>query len=173
MVRSNGYCGKSFFNLNFYYRMVNRVTLIGNLGRDPEIRRLENGAAVAKFSIATDEGYKDASGNWVDRTEWHEIVAWRNQAERAEASLKKGMMVYVEGKLSTRKWQDQNGQDRYRTEVVSNYFRILNSREQRPGGGGSFPNAADEPRKATQVQNETPTTVTEPLPDAADDDLPF
>lgn len=152
--------------------MVNRVTLIGNLGRDPEIRRLENGAVVAKFSIATDEGYKDPSGNWVDRTEWHDVVAWRNLAERAESTLKKGMMVFVEGKLSTRKWQDQNGQDRYRTEVVANYFRILNSRDQ--GSGGSFPGADDEPHSAVQSTTaNTAATVNEPLQESADDDLPF
>ena len=108
--------------------MVNRVTLIGNLGRDPEIRTLETGAMVAKFSVATDEGYRDTSGNWVERTEWHEVVAWRQLAERAQSTLKKGMLVYVEGKLSTRKWKDQNDVEKYRTEVVANYFRIVNSR---------------------------------------------
>ena len=114
--------------------MVNRVTLIGNLGRDPEIRTLETGAMVAKFSVATDEGYRDTSGNWVDRVEWHEVVAWRQLADRAQAVLKKGMLIYVEGKLSTRKWKDQNDVERYRTEVVANYFRILNSRGlEKPG----------------------------------------
>lgn len=153
--------------------MVNRVTLIGNLGRDPEIRRLENGAAVAKFSIATDEGYKDTSGTWVDRTEWHEVVAWRSLAERAETMLKKGMMVYVEGKLSTRKWQDQEGKDRYRTEVVANFLRILNSRDQR--SGGAFPSATDEPghHSATDSRVVNASSVAEDVPESADDDLPF
>jgi single-strand DNA-binding protein len=91
--------------------MVNRVTLIGNLGMDPEIRTLENGAMVARLRIATDEGYKDNTGNWVDRTEWHDVVAWRGVAERAQRSLKKGMLVYIEGKLQTRSWKDQQ----YRT----------------------------------------------------------
>ena len=80
--------------------MVNRVILIGNLGKDPEVRRLENGAVVAKFSLATNENYRDKSGEWQQQTEWHDIVAWRALAERAESSLKKGSMVYVEGKLS-------------------------------------------------------------------------
>lgn len=145
--------------------MVNRVTLIGNTGRDPEIRTLENGAKVAKFSVATDEGYKDTSGNWVDRTEWHEVVGWRGLAERAERSLKKGMLVYVEGKLSTRKWQDKDGNDRYRTEITANYFRILNSREagnmQAEGGGAANAGAA---AVAPSVQD---------TPAAEDDDLPF
>jgi single-strand DNA-binding protein len=114
--------------------MVNRVTLIGNLGMDPEIRTLENGAMVARLRIATDEGYKDNTGNWVDRTEWHDVVAWRGVAERAQRSLKKGMLVYIEGKLQTRSWKDQqSGQDRYKTEVVANYFRIVNSRDIEDG----------------------------------------
>jgi single-strand DNA-binding protein len=146
--------------------MVNRVTLIGNTGRDPEIRTLDNGAKVAKFSIATDEGYKDNSGNWVDRTEWHEVVGWRGLAERAERSLKKGMLVYVEGKLSTRKWQDKDGNDRYRTEIVANYFRILNSRDATDTTGQAGAGAA---QAAT-------TVATNAVPDVQpsdDDDLPF
>ena len=146
--------------------MVNRVTLIGNTGRDPEIRTLDNGAKVAKFSIATDEGYKDNSGNWVDRTEWHEVVAWRGLAERAERSLKKGMLVYVEGKLSTRKWQDKDGNDRYRTEIVANYFRILNSREAGTNtaqSGAAAVSAAATSPVANQSMNEP----------QEDDDLPF
>ncbi|MCB0706032.1 MAG: single-stranded DNA-binding protein [Saprospiraceae bacterium] len=147
--------------------MVNRVTLIGNTGKDPEIRTLENGAKVARFSVATDEGYKDTSGNWVDRTEWHDVVGWRGLAERAERSLKKGMLVYVEGKLSTRKWQDQDGNDKYRTEVVANYFRILNSREagsehENKTGGGAVHAAS--------------AAIAPSVPDASDsedDDLPF
>jgi single-strand DNA-binding protein len=162
--------------LNFVEQMVNRVTLIGNLGRDPEVRRLESGAAVAKFSIATNEGYKNNDGDWVDRTEWHEIVGWRGLAERAENTLKKGMLVYVEGKLSTRKWQDKDGQDRYRTEIVANYFRILNSREGGPSGGdgGYFPSEKDAP-PSSQPSNETaPQAMQQEVSDSgADDDLPF
>ena len=147
--------------------MVNRVTLIGNLGRDPEIRTLENGVMVANFPIATDEGYKGSDGNWVDRTEWHDVVAWRTLAERAQRTLKKGMMVYVEGKLQTRKYQDQNGNDRYKTEVVANYFRILNSRE--PGvatNTSANVSAVNEPA-ATQGMD---SSTQEP---PQGDDLPF
>lgn len=143
--------------------------MIGNLGRDPEIRTLETGAMVAKFSVATDEGYRDTSGNWVDRTEWHEIVAWRQWAERAQATLKKGMLVYVEGKLSTRKWKDQNDVERYRTEVVANYFRILNSR------GLDKPGEADaSAQHPVSVQEDNASGEAGSAPDQSyEDDLPF
>ena len=159
--------------------MVNRVILIGNLGKDPEVRRLENGAAVAKFSLATNENYKDKSGEWQTQTEWHNIVAWRNLAERAETSLKKGMTLYVEGKLSTRSWQDQDGNTRYTTEVVANYFRILNKKEAGPGSGsgdGYFPSMDDESSSSSNNHSSaTASPSQEEISDAAtaDDDLPF
>ena len=109
--------------------MVNKVILIGNLGRDPEVRRLESGAVVAKFSIATSESYRDKDGNWQDQTEWHDIVVWRTLAERAEQYLKKGMTIYLEGKLTHRTWQDQEGKNRKTTEVVADYFRILDRKQ--------------------------------------------
>ena len=149
--------------------MVNKVTLIGNLGRDPEVRALENGAKVAKFSIATNENYRDKSGEWQTQTEWHEIVAWRALAERAESSLKKGSMVYLEGKLSTRTWQDQNGNNRKTTEVVANYYRVINRNAPGSGGGGSFPISNDEPTMANGPVSSAPPPITE----EADDDLPF
>ena len=109
--------------------MVNKVILIGNLGKDPEVRRLESGAVVAKFSIATSESYRDKDGNWQEQTEWHDIVVWRALAERAEQSLKKGMTIYLEGKLTLRTWQDQEGKNRKTTEVVADYFRILDRKQ--------------------------------------------
>jgi single-strand DNA-binding protein len=109
--------------------MINRVTLIGRVGKAPELHTMESGAKVAGFSLATDEGYKDKAGEWVDKTEWHTVKAWRQLAERAERSIKKGTLLYVEGKLSTRKWQDKEGNDRYTTEVVANYFRVLTKLE--------------------------------------------
>ena len=109
--------------------MVNKVILIGNLGRDPEVRRLESGAVVAKFSIATSENYRDKDGNWQEQTEWHDIVVWRALAERAEQYLKKGMTIYLEGKLTHRTWQDQEGKNRKTTEVVADYFRILDRKQ--------------------------------------------
>ena len=104
---------------------MNRVTLIGNLGKDPEIHRLENGAPVGKFSIATTEGYKDTNGEWQNQTEWHDIVVWRAQAELAEKFLKKGTGVYIEGKLTHRKWTDKTNIERYTTEVVASIVRPL------------------------------------------------
>ena len=106
--------------------MVNRVILIGNLGKDPEVKRLENGAVVAKFSVATSENYKDKIGEWNTNTEWHDVVCWRNLAERAESTLKKGVQVYVEGKLTHRTWQDQDGKNRHTTEIVSATLSITN-----------------------------------------------
>jgi single-strand DNA-binding protein len=105
--------------------MLNRVTLMGNLGRDPEVRRLENGTAVGKFSIATTESYKDANNEWQNLTEWHDIVVWRNQAELVEKTLKKGSSVYIEGKLTHRKYTDKNGVERYATEVVASMVKSL------------------------------------------------
>ena len=155
--------------------MVNRVILIGNLGRDPEVRRLENGAVVAKFSIATNENYKDKSGEWQKQTEWHDIVLWRGLAERAESTLKKGMAIYIEGKLTHRSWQDQDGNNRRTTEVVGNYFRILSKREDGPDtGGGYFPTASDEQTGGGFAESKnTAPPVKEEVADSADDDLPF
>jgi single-strand DNA-binding protein len=160
--------------------MVNRVILIGNLGKDPEVRRLENGAVVAKFSIATNENYKDRSGEWQTLTEWHDIVAWRSLAERAESGLKKGDAIYVEGKLTHRSWQDQDGNNRRTTEVVANYFRVISKREGTGGGnagGGYFPSANDEmaaPASVNNNGNQKQSQEAPPQPEAtADDDLPF
>lgn len=114
--------------------MVNKVILIGNLGRDPEVRYLEGNVAVAKFSVATNESYRDKKGDWQTQTEWHDVVCWRALAERAEKQLKKGSQVFVEGKLTHRKYQDKDGNDRYVTEVVAHSFRILDKRDAKPGG---------------------------------------
>ena len=111
---------------------VNKVILVGNLGKDPEIRHLEGGASVARFSLATNEYYKDKQGTRVERTEWHNITAWRGLAEVAEKYLKKGQQVYVEGKLRTRQYQDKDNQTHYITEVVVDELTMLGGR---PGGG--------------------------------------
>ena len=145
--------------------MVNKVILIGNLGRDPEVKYLEGNVAVAKFSVATNESYKDKKGEWQTLTEWHDVVAWRALAEYAEKQLKKGSQVYVEGKLTHRKYQDKEGVDRYVTEVVANSFRILDRRDSRPGGEEVYP--SEESRKDS---SSGPSIGGEPH---ADDDLPF
>ena len=105
--------------------MVNKVTLIGRLGKDPEVRTLDNGASIAKFSLATNESYKDKGGEWQTLTEWHNIIMWRDMAERAEKQLKKGYLVYIDGKLTNRSWQDESGNTKYITEVRANSFRLL------------------------------------------------
>ncbi|MEN0051614.1 MAG: single-stranded DNA-binding protein [Bacteroidota bacterium] len=166
--------------------MINKVTLVGRLGADPEVRRLENGAAVARIRLATNESYKDNMGNWQDRTEWHTVVAWRYLAEKAENSLKKGSLIYVEGKLGTRKWQDQNGNDRYATDVTAVVIKNLSGRDNADGGGGGgyFPSVQDDPMGggSTTTSSASPSapastpaasTNDTPIADSADDDLPF
>tara|TARA_B110000003_G_scaffold203650_1_gene202357 strand:+ start:140 stop:535 length:396 start_codon:yes stop_codon:yes gene_type:complete len=104
---------------------VNKVILVGNLGKDPEVRYLDNGVAVANFSLATTENYKNKEGERVSQTEWHNIVLWRGLAEVAEKWLKKGSSVYVEGKIRTRKWEDKDGNTRYSTEILGDNMTML------------------------------------------------
>ncbi|MBK7138497.1 MAG: single-stranded DNA-binding protein [Bacteroidetes bacterium] len=109
-------------------RGLNKVILIGHLGKDPEVRKLDANSTIAKFSLATTEAFKTKDGNWVDQTEWHNIVMWRGLAERAERDLKKGMLIYLEGKIRTRSWEDKEGNKRYTTEVVVDSFLLLEKR---------------------------------------------
>ena len=104
---------------------VNKVILVGNLGKDPEVRYLDSGVAVANFSLATTENYKNKEGERVSQTEWHNIVLWRGLAEVAEKWLKKGSSVYVEGKIRTRKWEDKEGNTRYSTEILGDNMTML------------------------------------------------
>ncbi len=108
---------------------INKVILIGNLGKDPEIKYLEGNIAKANFSIATSEWYKDKQGNKVEQTEWHHIVLWRSMAESAEKMLKKGTQVYIEGKLQTRQWIDKDNIKRNITEIVGESFLILHKKD--------------------------------------------
>ncbi|MCB0688395.1 MAG: single-stranded DNA-binding protein [Saprospiraceae bacterium] len=157
--------------------MVNKVTLIGNLGRDPEIRHLESGSMVGKFPVATNESYRDKNGEWQTITEWHDVVVWRSLAERAERSLKKGSLVYIEGKLTHRKYQDKDGTDRYITEVVANTIRPLDRKEGGTSGyGGSFPTADDAPQGISYELKDNNTATQEvggSKEEEVDDDLPF
>src|SRR5574343_399668 len=109
---------------------VNKVILIGNLGKDPEIKFLDGNIARVNFSLATTESYKDKNGNRVDQTEWHNIVMWRPLAETAEKMLKKGTEVYIEGKIKPRQWNDKEGNKRSTTEIVADSFVILQRRDQ-------------------------------------------
>lgn len=119
-------------------RGVNKVILVGNLGTDPEVRYMPNGNAVANLSLATSESWKDQQGQVQERTEWHRLTMYRRLAEVAGEYLKKGSQIYVEGKLQTRKWQDQQGQDRYTTEVIVDQMQMLGGRNEggNQGGGG-------------------------------------
>lgn len=117
-------------------RGINKVILVGNLGQDPEVKYMPNGNAVTNISIATSESWKDQSGQPVEKTEWHRVVMFRKLAEIAGQYLRKGSQVYIEGKLQTRKWQDQNGQDRYSTEIVAENMQMLGGRTE--GGAGGY-----------------------------------
>lgn len=114
---------------------VNKVILVGNLGKDPEVRHLEGGVAVARFSLATSETFKDKSGQKQERTEWHNIVLWRGLAEVAEKYLRKGQSVYIEGKIRSNNYQDKEGVQRYSTEIVADNMTMLGSRSDNNGGG--------------------------------------
>lgn len=116
---------------------LNKVMLIGNLGKDPEVRYTPSGTAVASFSIATSDRVKSKSGEWEDRTEWHNVVLWGRTAEIAGEYLAKGKTVYIEGRLQTRKWQDRDGRDRWSTEVVGEKMQMLGARGEGGGGGRS------------------------------------
>ncbi len=144
---------------------VNKVILVGNLGADPESRTIESGAKVANFSIATSERYKDKNGNQVDKTEWHNIVVWRGLADIAEKYLKKGSQVFIEGKLRTRSWDDQNGNKRYTTEILADNMTLLGRPE---GGSSSGGGQASAPSSAKNQVNEPSSSM-----DDIDDDLPF
>lgn len=113
---------------------LNKVMLIGNLGKDPEVRYTTGGTAVASFSIATSEKFKNRNGEFEERTEWHNVVLWGRQAEIAGEYLAKGRTVYIEGRLQTRKWQDKDGRDRWSTEVVGERMQMLGGKGE--GGGG-------------------------------------
>ncbi len=119
-------------------RGVNKVILVGHLGNDPEVRYMPNGNAVANLSLATSESWKDQQGQVQERTEWHRLTMYRRLAEIAGEYLKKGAQIYVEGKLQTRKWQDQQGQDRYTTEIIVDQMQMLGGRQEGGNAGGGY-----------------------------------
>jgi single-strand DNA-binding protein len=150
---------------------VNKVILVGNLGKDPEVRRLENGTAVANFPLATSETYRDRNtGESKTLTEWHNLVVWRGLAEVAEKYLRKGKQIYAEGKLRTRSWEDQDKNMRYTTEVVVDNLTMLGSREDSNNGqaqGYAAPAAQQQPAAQPQATTGAQPAVSD------DDDLPF
>lgn len=150
-------------------RGINKVILIGNLGRDPEVRYMPSGGAVANVTLATSESWRDRqSGEQQERTEWHNIVFFNRLAEIAGEYLRKGSKIYVEGSLRTRKWQGKDGQDRYTTEIVVNEMQMLDSRGG--GGGGSMPARGQQEQ---QVQDDYEPSRPSPAMDDFDDDIPF
>ena len=119
-------------------KSVNKVILVGNLGKDPEVKFTPSGTAVAKFSLATNERYKDKAGEWQDRTEWHNIVAWQRLAEIVGEYVKKGNKIYIEGRLQTSSWDDkETGQKKYKTEIIANELVLLGGRGEGDSEGGN------------------------------------
>ena len=164
---------------------VNKVILVGNLGRDPEMRFMPNGEAVCNFSIATTDSWKDKSGQKQERTEWHNIVIYRKLAEIAGEYLKKGRPVYIEGRLQTRKWQTKEGQDRYTTEIIADQMQMLGGRDS-GGTNASYDSGMDQGNdygdynQAPPSQSQArPAPVAKPAIasgssfDDFDDDIPF
>ena len=143
---------------------VNKVILVGNLGRDPEVRFMPNGEAVCNFSIATTDSWKDKNGQKQERTEWHNIVMYRKLAEIAGEYLKKGRPVYVEGRLQTRKWQTKEGQDRYTTEIVADQMQMLGGRE---GGGSAGYEPMDEDQSMQSRPQQSAPSQSAPAPASA------
>ena len=150
---------------------VNRVILVGRLGKDPETRYTSSGQAVCNFSLATDETYKDRAGERQKRTEWHRIVVWAKQAEIAQQYLHKGSLIYVEGRIQTRQWDDREGQKRTSVEIVANRFQMLGSRsDAAAAGAGAGISAASADADA---QAPPPAADDAPAPEVSDEDIPF
>ena len=148
------------------------MILVGNLGADPEVKYLEGDKAVARLRLATTESYKDRSGNRIDQTEWHDLEMWDGQAKIAEQYLKKGSQIYVEGKIKTDTWQDEQGQNRYRTKIRVQSFTMLGGKPEGSGGGqstGAPQSYSPKPAATTNTASSGPDLVL----DDSDDDLPF
>jgi single-strand DNA-binding protein len=155
---------------------VNKVILVGRLGRDPETRFTSGGQAVANFSVATDESYKDRNGERQKRTEWHKIVVWGKQAEIAQQYLKKGSLVFIDGRIQSREWQDKEGQKRTSFEIVATSFRMLGGRgdgmaASAAAGGGSSTRGGDEFEHA--APSEDAYSAPHSGPEIGDEDIPF
>ena len=158
--------------------MLNKVMIIGRLGRDPELRYSQSGSPVCTLNIATDESYTDRDGNRVDRAEWHRVVVFQKAAENCSQYLTKGSLVFVEGSLQTRKWQDQQGQDRYTTEIKGQRVQFLDRKGDRQGQGAPAHDEGYAPRPQQQQQarnNQQDDDLGPAFPSEASgmDDVPF
>ncbi|HLP50453.1 MAG TPA: single-stranded DNA-binding protein [Chitinophagales bacterium] len=151
--------------------MINKVFLIGRLGKDPVIKHFSNDNAIAEFTLATDDSYKDKQGNKVEQTDWHNIkIPTRKLAEVAEKYLRKGSLIHVEGKIKTRSYDDKDGNKKYITEIVAETFKMLDSKKDSSGGGGSSSgNYSSSSNSNSSFNEEAPANTSS----GADDDLPF
>jgi len=154
---------------------VNKVILMGNLGKDPEVRFMPNGEAVCNFSIATTDSWKDKAGERQEKTEWHNIVMYRRLAEIAGEYLKKGRPVYIEGRLQTRKWQTKEGQDRYTTEIIADSMQMLGGRDGAPAqlGSNNEDKIKDDFDQTPKRNNQVEQSNTGSAFDEFEDDIPF
>jgi single-strand DNA-binding protein len=159
---------------------VNKVILVGRLGRDPETRYTGGGQAVANFSVATDESYKDKNGERQKRTEWHKIVVWGKQAEIAQQYLKKGSLIFIEGRIQSREWQDKEGQKRTSFEIVASNFRMLGGRADgaAAGAGGASRGGGDDFESHAAPSEDTyggggGSGHAPAGPEISDEDIPF
>ncbi len=154
--------------------MINRITLVGRLGADPEIRTLSNGTMVARLRLATSESYRDRAGQWQEETQWHDVVVWRHLAEKAQKVARKGSLVYLEGKLTHRKWEDKDGNARKTTEVVGAMFRLLDGKRDEDEGSDNReePVQNHAPAPAPAAKSPAPAARTAPVLED-EEDLPF
>ncbi len=161
-------------------KSVNKVILLGNVGKDPEIRSTPNGVMVANFTLATSDRFQDAGGNWQDRTEWHTLVAFKRTAEIVRDYVKKGTKLYIEGKLQTRSWDDkETGAKKYRTEIIVNDLSLLSGRDEGSSGAGGYTRAASSSSSSASF-DQRPAAAAAGGPDEfaqsaeiSDDDIPF
>jgi single-strand DNA-binding protein len=152
-------------------KSVNKVILIGNLGKDPEVKYTQGGMAVAKFSLATNDRFKDKEGQWQDRTEWHNIVAFQRLAEIVGEYLKKGGKVYIEGSLRTSSWDDkESGQKKYKTEIIANDLVLLSGRGEGAEASGGHARAAAANNLDQRAPEPEPAAASTPI---SDEDIPF
>ena len=153
-------------------KSVNKVILLGNVGKDPEIRSTPGGTMVANFTLATSDRFQDQQGNWQDRTEWHNLVAFKRTAEIVRDYVKKGSKLYIEGKIQTRTWDDKEGVKHYKTEILVNDLSLLSGREE---GSGGFSRSTSSSSSAASFDQRPPAGQDDVAQSAeiSDDDIPF